>query len=270
MMRSVAGLLALLAAVAFLGVPQAAMAAVFGVQPGEAHTQPNANGEVWFTSGFVSAGGGDRQLIYGVPETDGIAFIATCSPGANYKLDLIIAAGNRAANTPVRVEVAFDGRAPIWLEGRTFQDSSEFGGVRLQISALDRFWTWLSTARSVSLGAEGHQKITLPGAGAAGQFFLSQCDRAPSQSAQPAAPPQLSKVFTVTCPNGASFQIQFENSQTASKAILYPGLPQQLILNSIPTGSGAAYQNGPLKIFTKGTSQLTVDSSGNATNCSMR
>lgn len=146
--------------------------------------------------------------------------------------------------------------------------------MRLQVGARAPFWNWFSTAKSISFGVQGQPKIILPGAAAAGQFFVSQCDGLDPQTEhvtpQPAQDTKvLSKVFSVTCPSGASFNTQFKNSPTKSRAILYPGLPQQLILEPIATGSGAAYRNGPLTISTK-RNQVTVDSSGRYSRCSMR
>ena len=251
---------------------------VFGVEAGEAHTKPDADGNLWFTSGFVSGGNQNRQITYGQPETDAIAMVASCDNTDTYSMDLMINAGNRRANTPVDVEFGFGSRLPAALVGRVFKISSEFAGVRLKIKGVHPFWKRFATEPSVSIGIIGDQKITLPGAGVAGQYFLSQCDKGPSQPAPPiqaAAPaPQpskrtLSKIFNVSCPNGSSFRVQFAESETASTAILYPGLPQQLILNSIPTGSGSAYQNGPLKIYT-GRGRITVETATNTAECSMQ
>ncbi len=244
---------------------------VFGVQPGEAHTQPNAGGELWFTSGFASQSGAGRQLTYGIPETDAVAITASCGGARAYTLEVFIGAGTRQAGREVWVEFFFDGQPPQSIRATTFSENSEYVGVRMQVDAADAFWRWFSTTELLTVGVKGQQKKTIKGPTVAAQFFLARCDMAGAQAAGQPAQDQTerSKVFRVSCPNGGTFDIQFENSATQSRAILYPGLPQQLILESIVSGSGSAYRNGPLTIRTKGDLAIVETASGTS-NCSIR
>ncbi|MEM8686143.1 MAG: hypothetical protein AAGF81_02365 [Pseudomonadota bacterium] len=243
---------------------------VFGVQPGEAHTKPNAEGELWFTSGFVSQAGSGRQLTYGIPETDAVAVMAACSGAAAYNIDLLMGTGKRQAGQPVSVDFFFDGQPPLTYRGITFSDSSEASGVRLQVGVGEEFWKWFSTTELLTFGIKGEPKKTIPGPTVAAQFFLAGCDKAGAQAGQPADDQtERSKVFKISCPNGGTFDIQFENSPTQSRAILYPGLPQQLILESIVSGSGSAYRNGPLTIRTKADLAI-VESPAGTFQCSIR
>ncbi|MEM1198935.1 MAG: hypothetical protein AAGI06_06450 [Pseudomonadota bacterium] len=253
-----------------LSSPALSQGQVFGVQPGEAHTQPNAGGELWFTSGFASQSGAGRRLTYGIPETDAVAIIASCGGASAYTLEVFIGAGTRQAGQQVWVDFFFDGQPPQSIRATTFSENSEYAGVRMQVEASNAFWKWFSTTELLTVGVKGQPKKTIKGPTVAAQFFLARCDMAGAQAGQPAQDQmERSKVFKVSCPNGGTFDIQFENSATQSRAILYPGLPQQLILDSIVSGSGSAYRNGPLTIRTKGDLAIVETASGTS-NCTIR
>ncbi len=148
----------------------------FGVAAGEAFTEPNENGELWFTGKFEGDGGASRTLVYGKPETDAVALTATCNgtSGGAYRVALSIDGGTFLPDQPVDVVFEIDGQR-IEKQGKSFNRSSESAGVELSLPSGDPLWDLMAGPGTVRFGVKGKDQLSLPGSGSAARFFVTQC-----------------------------------------------------------------------------------------------
>lgn len=151
---------------------------VYGVDPGEAHTIPNAEGALWFTSSFNPGDGTglNRALRYGIPETDAIAFSAVCnaSPQSGIPIWLSLPVDGLQNGQDAMVGFELDGR-PLGRVGKVSNAEPESAGITINASRNDPFWGELAGAGAIAFGLEGQPKIQLPGAGQAVRAFVQNC-----------------------------------------------------------------------------------------------
>ena len=151
---------------------------IFGVQPGEVHTQPNQDGLLWYTASYdLGTENATYELRYAIPETDAIAMIATCKTTntSTYEVKFMINYGTAKKGQLINLTITDDEQSQVTKQAFVFEESSESAGVHLFLSPQDDFWTQLTKTQSFSVRVEGQPSIPLPGAANAGEHFLSQC-----------------------------------------------------------------------------------------------
>ncbi len=180
--------------------------------PGTA-TQPAPGGQPqWFVS--QSQADNSYTLTYGVPETDNVAFVASCGAGGSapsIAVLLPIDLGPASNGQAVRVSLSVGQRGGVYT-GTAFTDAgSGQGGLTLNIDLNDPLWSLLQGAGQVVIGPPGMQPMALPldGAGPQVQGFLTGCSMqfAAAGIGPAAAPTSMAPQFPMApqMPTGPQF-----------------------------------------------------------------
>lgn len=151
---------------------------VHGVEPGQAHTPPNQDGELWFTKAYPIVGGVARALFYGIPETDAMVVAARCESSAlSFQLSLFLPVPPSSINgQAASVRFEFDG-STITHPGTVTLTNEETTGVEMELSRQDDVWSALSSSKTITLRIADAQAVTVPGAANVASFFVDECAR---------------------------------------------------------------------------------------------
>ncbi len=112
--------------------------------------QDNPDGAIWYTSEYFD----DQKkimvkdLIFGIPETDAIALIASCDVASTTaRLDLLLDIGDLQTSAPYSVRLQ-TGVFDQTYNGNVFFDNSEYSGVRLSMPLSDQLWGALAAGEA--------------------------------------------------------------------------------------------------------------------------
>lgn len=137
------------------------------------------SGAFWFTGdGFGE--GTNKQLTYGVPETDQVAFSARCGTSSQDPIDLelFLPLGDLRDGEIGMVEFV-GGDNTRTLPARAFIENDEYAGLRLALEPDAEIWNLISAENGLSLGLVNHVRDTIEtdGAQAPTQHFLAACSK---------------------------------------------------------------------------------------------
>ena len=227
-------------------------------------------GAVWSFSADPAGNnaGSSAYLTFGIPETDAIAFSATCESGLagpEIPVMLIVDFGANPDGTPVAVEFLSAGFNADY-GGEVSVVSSEYAGVSLGIGIGDRLWPVLQRNRSVTFGIEGMAQTTVPLAGSATPVrdFLAAC-RANFAAYDASATPDID-VVEYACDDGTSLVVDYDNSRSYSIALVTFGTMTGVALIQVISGSGAKYSNGDMTLHSKA-DEAYFESGGTGRTC---
>ncbi len=195
-------------------------------------------------------------LSYGVPETDAVAFTATCHSGMQgptMPVLLSVDYGDAPDGAPVTARMR-SGTFDATYAAVVSSQSSESAGILVQVGANDPLWHVLSHGGSIAFSAGDGQPITvsLEGSSKPVEEFLQTCRSvfAETDAATP-RPPQL-LTYQYVCDDGTQFRAQFDNSRSYSIAVLSFSDGPEVPLIQAESGSGARYSNGDDTLSTQG------------------
>jgi len=139
------------------------------------------NGAAWFTNKYTNQENGREglSLIFGIPETDAIAFVAQCeagNPGPFIPVQLLVELGGRPSGVPVEAVFSSGGQT-IRHRATVFADNSEWAGAQVPLNIADPVWNALQSGQAVTFGLRDERAVTVPTRGAAGVIssFQSSC-----------------------------------------------------------------------------------------------
>lgn len=237
---------------------------IFKTHCGWSPTTPPISDAKWFVQTYSSEDSGQPKtfLIFGTPETDAIAFSASCEKGQRgpaLMADLLIDFGNIAPSQPIDVNLQGPSLSATYA-GKVFKDSSEYAGVRLAIGIDDPLWQVFSKPGELVLQAENLVPVTIPlqGAESPVQDFLKTC-RAYFAAFDAAATPEQDSVYRYDCEDGSRLQARYDNSRSYSVAHVSHAGQAEVALIQVISGSGAKYSNGDLTLHTKAGDALLID-----------
>lgn len=135
------------------------------------------SGAFWFTGdGFGE--GTNRQLTYGVPETDQVAFSARCGASSQdpIVLELFLPLGDLQDGETGMVSF-LSGENSGTLPARAFIENDEYAGLRLTLAPDAEIWNLIGAENGLSLGLVNHAPNTIEtdGAQAPTEQFLAAC-----------------------------------------------------------------------------------------------
>jgi len=139
----------------------------------------NPNGAIWHTSEYFDdqKNRSVRDLIFGIPETDAIALIASCDARTTTaELDLLLDTGNLKPGTPYYVRLQ-TGDFDQTYKAQVFFDNSEYSGVKLSLPASSPFWGSLSAGETLFIVPQSGNELELKHSASvkAVQVWLNQC-----------------------------------------------------------------------------------------------
>ncbi|WP_346895173.1 hypothetical protein [uncultured Roseibium sp.] len=141
--------------------------------------QADANGAFWFTGdGFGN--GSPKSLRYGIPETDAMAFYASCEEAGpqGTAVELYTSFGDLPPGSSVTIAFthAFGSSS---YKGTTFIENDEYAGSRFTIPKSDPVWSAIAASPQFSVGVAGQPEARLNGASGSAAIieFSKQCNR---------------------------------------------------------------------------------------------
>ncbi len=195
-------------------------------------------------------------LSYGVPETDAVAFTATCHSGMqgpSMPVMLSVDYGDAPDGAPMVAHFR-SGSFDATYAAAVSSQSSESAGLVAQVGTNDPLWHVLSHNGSITFAAADRQPVTVPLQGSAQpvEDFLQTCRSVFAET--DAATPSPSALMTsqYVCDDGTRFRAQFDNSRAYSIAILsFSDGPEVPLIQAV-SGSGVRYANGDDTLSTEG------------------
>lgn len=211
---------------------------------------------VWMSGTFPSENGTGESayLTFGIPETDAIAFNASCESGVqgpSIPVMLLVDFGDRPNGTPMNVDFLTAGFSAEYA-GVVEIASSEYAGIALNIGIEDPLWSVLSRNRQIAFGGAGLPKINIPLTGSAPEVgkFLAAC-RANFAAYDANVTPTIS-VVDYQCDDGTSLRVGYDNSRSYTVALITYGSMVDMPLVQAISGSGERYSNGDTTLHSKG------------------
>ena len=141
----------------------------------------------WVYDRFDGAGAFDNSLtlVYGVPETDDIQFLADCVVGANGPFVSVLMRANigqMTDGTPAEVHISGDNGYVQRFDATAVQYEEFLYGVEFRVATNDRYLDALASQNSLIYAVPGHQAHDLGLRGSAGPVrrFASECSALPT------------------------------------------------------------------------------------------
>jgi len=199
------------------------------------HAVPLNDGLKWFHSSFEDFATGRlvSNLSFGIPETDAIGFNASCEPDGSILTSFLVDYGALQHGAPVQTFIAVSQQA-YGFEGKVFEETSEWAGVRFAMSPKDPIWTAMQSAQQIAFGIVGGdlRNASSVGASQAINQFLQSCSSLsqpvqtqPMQQQQPVQQNSGGSGFVLPQPtqqqpvqqnsNGGGFQLPQPSQQKA-------------------------------------------------------
>lgn len=220
---------------------------------------PPAEGMAWtFAAGEIAG-----TLVYGVPETDATAFVATCNRGSDRITVTLYDATAPGLQPGAAVPVTFTaGGFTKAYQGKMTAVSEESGvsNPEVVISAGDPLWSALIREANLGIAAGPAYSATLSlkGSAAPARQLLATCLNAPAPP--PAAPPVVAApggglgegaggpgiTARYACEIGPGFQVRYLGNKGIA-VLNEPGVPP-LTLNWMPEGMLGRYVAGEARL----------------------
>ena len=217
---------------------------------------------IWSFEHYDTGDNGQTSYVlsYGVPETDAVAFTATCHSGMQgpaIPVLLSVDYGDAPDGAPLTARMR-SGSFDASYAAAVSSQSSESAGVLAQVGTNDPLWQVLSHNDSIAFSAGDRQPVTVSLQGSQGPVddFLQTCRSvfAETDAATPAPPQAMTSQYV--CDDGTRFSAQFDNSRAYSIAILSFSDGPEVPLIQVESGSGARYSNGDDTLSTEGDSAV--------------
>lgn len=248
---------------------------------------PGTQEPFWFATQYndFDTGRPTSALTFGIPETDATGFSASCIAGSGtIGVDMIVDFGTLGNGARVSSYIQAQGQT-FQFDGAVFVASSEWAGVRAEISADDPVWQAMAGAQgSISYGmiGGGGNTSTAQNLGSALGAFLPACRPVPQAQnpqvqvpqtqvpqtqgfGQPAQPQQgpAARVVNYACVGGTQMWVTFIQSAGGTIASVVQAGNAPVALAEVPSGSGARYSDGVVELATNGQGALLSSPSAN-------
>jgi membrane-bound inhibitor of C-type lysozyme len=202
----------------------------------------------------------NQPLLAYVDASSGtLQFLAACGAGDGIAVTLYRADGT-AAGTQVDVSLATSG----FRQRYQATVSADSGSVSLATAPDDPLWRALAahTRLDVDIGTLGSYSLSLRGSGVMVRPFVDACTRAPSapagqseadapQGGQPGAGTTApSGAVRYACDGGPRLQVFYDGPRNRAVVSVAGGEP--IVLDHVPSGSGALYRAGAFELHNKG------------------
>jgi hypothetical protein len=229
--------------------------AVAGAAPGATlpapPTAPAAEGMTWtFAAGEIAG-----TLVYGVPQTDATAFVATCNRGSDRITVTLYDASAPGLQPGAAVPVTFTaGGFTKAYQGKMTAVSEESGvaNPEVVISAGDPLWSALIREANLGVvaGPAYSATLSLKGSAAPTRQLLATCLNAPAPA--PASPPVATSpagqgiTARYACEIGPGFRVTYLGNRGV--AVLNEQGAPPLTLNWMPEGMLGRYVAGEARL----------------------
>ncbi|MGI9407913.1 MAG: hypothetical protein ACR2O4_16170 [Hyphomicrobiaceae bacterium] len=205
------------------------------------------------------------DLIFGVPETDATAFVASCNDAPkNEKATIILSAddGDRSNGSRLRVRFRSQGFSRTY-RGDVYRTNSEAGSVRVAVALDDRLWREIANDRSMTFNVVGERSVKMHLRGSSRQVrkFRDEC-RQFNRDARERGP---ERVVEYSCNEGIPLTVRYDRRDKKVVYMSHDSFPEVALKRRLRF-FGKRYKGGKYRLRIK-KSKAILKWSGSRDDC---